>query len=142
MKHTSLYRSVSAAVIIEFRMTDMKMRLRRVIAVSDKFLPEPRGAHVWSVLKAQEPGSERNLIDRQPEFARFLRNFPHLERVLADRFFRFETHELDQNFLAHFAPTGLSALTATFLRALLRRTGGSPSAWSTTMMVVTNFFMP
>src|SRR5579864_8417380 len=116
------------------------VRIRRQLAA------EFARANVGRILNSQQVLVECFGWNCQREFARVTRNFPHAEGVLADQRLHLIAEKLHDDFVAHLGPAtkpGRGAAPTTFLIFLARRRlGGVPSAASTTMMLVTNFFMP
>src|ERR1700690_899179 len=134
---------MAAAVILKLQIGDVKMSFRRIIAGGSEFATQFQRANAGSVLKTDPVGGKCFVCDGQGKFPRLGGGFSHRKSIFADRLFGRKPHELHQEFFAHLAPADLARATGTtaFFRALFRL-GGVPSASSTTMMVVTNFFIP
>src|ERR1700723_3958617 len=135
---------VGGAVGFQFRVRQIEVRLHRVIFRRGKFQVQAVGADVRRILKTDAARIERFVRNGQSEFARFGRGFANGESIFTALGLGFETDELhdDVVVVAHF-PAAATATAATFFTRLARlRLGGVPSAISTTMMLVTNFFMP
>src|SRR5579862_2063481 len=113
-----------------------------------KFAPELQRTKVRRILIPQAMPVKRLVRDAERKLTRLSRLFPHGEGVLAHRILGLETAELHHDFVAHLAPaaapttTAATGATTTFFFRLAReRLGGVPSAGSTTIRPVTNFFV-
>src|SRR6202041_420771 len=135
---------VGGAVGFQFRVRQIEVRLHRVIFRRGKFQVQAVGADVRRILKTDAARIERFVRNGQSEFARFGRRFANGERVFPALGFGLESHELhDDVVVAHFPAAAKATGAATFFTRFARlRFGGVPSAISTTMMLVTNFFIP
>src|ERR1700722_2300137 len=135
-----------AAVILELRVGDGVASVRRMVRVRGEFPAKFARANVRRILDAQQAFIKSFGRNRQGEFARLGGSFSHGEGVFTDRRLHLISQELNDDFVAHLAPAtslGATAATTNFLPFLARRRfGGTPSAASTTMMLVTNFFIP
>src|ERR1700683_4561019 len=112
-----------------------------------QFPVKPVRADVRRILIAHAASVESVVWNRQSKFARLGLRLSNCKRIFADSRFRLETDELDDDLRRHFAPDTVPAAAAiaatVFLTRFARlRLGGVPSAISTTIMLVTNFFMP
>jgi hypothetical protein len=135
-----------ASIILKLRVSDGVVSLRGMVRVRCQLAPELARANIWRILDAQTALIKGFGGNRQCEFARFARSFPHGESILADLRFHFVTKKLHDDFVTHLAPTtvlGSGTAAIIFFALFVRlRLGGVPSAASTTIMLVTNFFMP
>ena len=123
------------------------MGIRGMVFGGGQFPVKPVRTDVRRILIADAARVERVVRNRQSEFARLRLRFSNGEGIFAHRRLGLETDELDDDLRRHFAPDkdpAAAAITATvFLTRFARlRLGGVPSAISTTIMLVTNFFMP
>src|ERR1700723_2294701 len=138
------------AVRFQFRVGQIEMRVRGVIFSRGQLHVQPVRTNIRRILKSHAPRIKSLVGNGQRKFPRFRRCFANRERIFPAALLRFESHELHDHAIAvvvaHFpAPTGsAAAITAAafFTRLARLRFGGVPSACSTTMMLVTNFFIP
>src|SRR5208282_5358200 len=138
-------RRMAAAIILEVGVGDAVMRAGRMIFIRGQLAAELDRAHVRRVLVADAAAIEGLVGDRQRKLADHVCGFADGEGVFADERLYLESDELhDDVVLCHLAPTAdaMAGAATAFLRRLVRRLGGVPSAGSTTIMLVTNFFMP
>lgn len=102
--------------------------------------------NTWGILIAGAVRNEGLIRNVQSEFA-ILALATHVKRVLARKWLGLEANVLNDK-AAHLAPgtnTGEASVGATgagLTRLARRRFGGTPSAGSTTIKLVTNFLMP
>src|ERR1700747_3723660 len=104
-------------------------------------------ANIRRILKTDAAGVESFVGNGQGIFARLGDSFAHGKGIFAALGLSLEPHKLHDNVVVAHFPAGTTASTATaatafFARLARLRLGGVPSASSTTMMLVTNFFMP
>src|ERR1700733_7572566 len=123
------------------------MGIRGMVFGGREFPVKSVGTDVRRILITDATGVERVVRNGQSEFARLRLRLSDGKSIFAHRRLGLETDELDDDLRRHFAPGKLpaaAAITATvFLTRFARlRLGGVPSAISTTIMLVTNFFMP
>src|SRR6202046_4136674 len=123
------------------------MGIRGMVLGGGQFTVKPVRTDVRRILIADTARVERLVGNRQSKFARLRLRLSNGKSIFTNRRLGLETDELDDDLRRHFAPDKLpaaAAITATvFLTRFARlRLGGVPSAISTTMMLVTNFFMP
>src|SRR5271155_2291994 len=122
------------------------MSIRRMIFGCGQLTMKPVRTNVRRVLITHAPFVECFVWNRQSEFARLRLRLSNGKSIFARGRLGLETDELDDDLRRHLAPGNAIAATAAatvFLTRLARlRLGGVPSAISTTMMLVTNFFMP
>ena len=143
---------MTAAVLVEFLVGDLEVRIHWMISVRREFATKPQGTDVGRVLEPRAPAIERRIGNRQCKLACFVLRLAHGKSVLAHERADFISYKLDDKAITHRATAGFGAAvagagtrTATvtfFLRLERERLGGVPSAGSTTMMLVTNFFGP
>src|SRR5579862_9318858 len=125
----------------------MKVRLGRMVLGSRQLYVQAMRANVRRILKTHAARIERFVRNSQSIFAGLGRGFADGKGIFAALRFGFESDELHNHVVvsAHF-PAGTAAATATaatfFVRFARLRFGGVPSAISTTIMLVTNFFIP
>src|SRR5580704_15940584 len=98
-------------------------------------------ANIRRILKTDAAGVESFVGNGQGIFARLGGRFAHRKRIFAALGLSLEPHKLHDNVVVAHFPAGTAA-AAFFARLARLRFGGVPSASSTTMMLVTNFFMP
>src|SRR5580704_29086 len=104
-------------------------------------------ANIRRILKTDAAGVESFVGNGQGIFARLGGRFAHRKRIFAALSLSLEPNKLHDNVVVAHFPAGTIAGAATAATAFLARFarlrfGGVPSASSTTMMLVTNFFMP
>src|SRR5271156_2795696 len=138
---------VRGAVFIQLGIRKIEMGIGGMVFSGGQFTVKPVRTNVRRILIADATGVERVVRNRQSKFARLCLRLSNGESVFAHRRLRLEADELNDDLRRHFAPgedPAAAAITATvFLTRLARlRFGGVPSAISTTMMLVTNFFTP
>jgi len=116
-----------------------------MVCVYGQLTVEFEGANVGSVLITYAVGIKCLIHNCQCKFAGLARVLSHEKAILTGDRIRLETNILDDHALAHFAPAvaaGRGVGTAFLLRFRRARLGGVPSAGSTTIKLVTNFFIP
>jgi len=89
------------AVLVQFRITQMKMALGRMILGCGKLAMEFVGADVRRVLVAHAAGIKCCIGDGDDVFAGFGFAFPNGKSVLADEGFCLEADELNDDVFAH-----------------------------------------
>src|SRR3984893_1186715 len=146
------FRRVAAAVIVQFLVGNFVVSVRGVISIRGEFAAETGRTDVGAVLVARAPAIEGRIGNRQCKFAGLVPGFAHGKSVLAHKRADFVPDKLDDEAIAHTATAVLGPMTATagmrapaatfFLRLERERLGGVPSAGSTIIMLVTNFFRP
>src|SRR6266478_820480 len=116
-----------------------------MVRVSGQLGSEPDGADGRRILILGAMGDKGFVGNVQPVFALVAR-FAHIECVLAHQRLGLESDVPHNCVVAHLAPgmgTGEACAGNTFLIRLVRgRFGGTPSAGSTTIRLVTNCLMP
>ena len=141
-----------AAIVIQFFVGDLEMGIRRMIRVRGELAAKPEGTDIRRVLEPCAPAIERCVGDGQRKFACLALGLPHGKHVLANEGAYFIPNKLNDETIAHrtagaadAAETAGARVAATvtfFLRLARDRLGGVPSAGSTTIRLVTNFFGP
>src|SRR6516162_1790189 len=108
---------------------------------------ESLGADVRPILIADKVGHEGLICNVQSEFA-FRARLAHLKRVLTHQLFCLEAEVLDDNPVVHLAPGTKTREASTgsgfagFTRLTRRRLGGTPSAGSMAIRLVTKILRP
>src|ERR1700722_5023164 len=140
-----------ALVIRQLGVRDIVMRQLRMIRAGRQFLPQFQRTYIRRILIPHPALVKRHDGNGQRKFAWFVGLFANRKGVLAHRTFGSESAKLNHDFIDHLALAALSAtstataatsaLATTFFARFARlRFGGVPSAASTTIMLVTNFF--
>jgi hypothetical protein len=92
---------VGGAILVQFRIAQVKMTLERVIFGRRELAVQFVGADVWRVLVSDAAGIERGVVNRYRVFARFCFALSNRKSVLTDERLCLETDELDDDVLAH-----------------------------------------
>jgi hypothetical protein len=143
---------VAAAVIIQFLIGNLKVSIRRMISIRSQLAAKAGGTDVGGVLVACAPTIESSIGNGQRKFAGFAIGLAHGKSIFAHKVADFVPHKLNDEAIGHRVTTVLGSATVIagtrtatvtfFLRLERERLGGVPSAGSTTIILVTNFFGP
>ena len=74
---------MTAAVLVEFLVGDLEVRIHWMISVRREFATKPQGTDVGRVLEPRAPAIERRIGNRQGKLACFVIGLTHGKSVLA-----------------------------------------------------------
>jgi len=103
---------VRVVVSIQLGFADVVMRFQGIVIRIRQLAVKLERTNIWTILEAQTARGERFVQNREGDFLRIDRRFPHQETVFTDHRLRCETHILYVN--AHFAPPEESCIDERF----------------------------